>query len=100
MDLCRGDGGVVSKGSWCKSDGDFDSATTFWEVQPRGPSCLPARSLLPGGGRYAADATLEAKATSWGHVSSRLSQRRNWSQIRDWCDGRVELSGSGGESDI
>ena len=50
MDLCRGDGGVVGKGSWCKSDGDFDSATTFWEVQPRGPSYLPTRSLLPGEG--------------------------------------------------
>ena len=49
VDLCRGNGSV-GKGSWCKSDGDFDYATTFWGVQPRGPSYLPTRSLLPGEG--------------------------------------------------
>lgn len=41
-----------------------------------------------------------SQSNSWGHVSSRLSQSRNWSQSRDWCDGRVGLSGSWGESDI
>jgi hypothetical protein len=59
---CSNDSG--GKESSCKSDGDFDYATTFWEVQPRGPNYLPTRSLLPGVGRYSADATAEAKATA------------------------------------